>query len=99
MISKHWTEDRKARIHTINMIGEGQIIKRVIVDKGHVNGPEIHEISTTGIITVKNLRTKKLVTKLIARPGQIKRYWTDGNAPAELIRIAREHQQAGLNKR
>lgn len=99
MTSKHWNEDRKVRMHIIETIGEGQIIKKVVVDRGHVNGPEIHEISTTGIITVKNQRTKKLVTKLIARPGQLKRYWTAGNVPAELLQIAKEHQQAGLHMR
>lgn len=97
MISKHYTVDRKKREHIIEMIGAGEIIKKVIVDKGHEKGPEIHEISSTGIIVIKNQRTKKLVTKLIARPGQIRRYFKTDKAPEYLINIAREHEIKGYH--
>lgn len=43
-----------------------------VVDRGHPNGPEIHSVTDTGIIVVHNQRTGKMVTKLIARPGQVK---------------------------
>ena len=38
-------------------------------DKGHPNGPELHTITDTGIIVIRNERTGKLITTLIARPG------------------------------
>ena len=56
----------------------------------------IAKISTTGIITVRNVRSRKVVTYLIARPGQLKRFFTDA-IPEYLVEIAREHQRLGYN--
>ncbi len=97
MTSKHYMTDRQKREAIIEMIGKGTEIKRVVLDKGHKNGAEIHVISSTGIVTIYNQRTKKLITKLIARPGQIKRYWKNEEAPEELIQIARQHQKMNYN--
>ena len=98
MTSKHWTKDRKERAKIIEMIGTGNIIKEVEVDRHHRNGPEIHKISDTGIITIFNKRTKKMITQLIARPGQIKRYYTENEIiPFGLIDLAREHQRMNYN--
>lgn len=97
MTSKHYMTDRQKREAIIEMIGKGTEVKRVVLDKGHKNGAEIHVISSTGIVTIYNQRTKKLITKLIARPGQIKRYWKNEEAPEELIQIARQHQKMNYN--
>lgn len=97
MTSKHYMTDRQRREAIIEMIGKGTEVKRVVLDKGHKNGAEIHVISSTGIVTIYNQRTKKLITKLIARPGQIKRYWKNEEAPEELIQIARQHQKMNYN--
>lgn len=85
----HYIEDRQDRENRIRKIGYGTVIKRVTVDRGHRNGPEIHEVTDTGIINIYNERTHKLVTKLIARPAQIKRYFDEGKAPEELLKRAR----------
>lgn len=97
MTSKHYMTDRQKREAIIEMIGKGTEVKRVVLDKGHKNGAEIHVISSTGIVTIYNQRTKKLITKLIARPGQIRRYWKNEEAPEELIQIARQHQKMNYN--
>lgn len=98
MTSKHYTQDRKRREEIIKMIGAGKEIKRTIVDKGHKNGAEIHVLSSTGIVTIYNQRSGKLITKLIARPGQIKRYYNENETvPTELIKLAREHQKMNYN--
>lgn len=97
MTSKHYMTDRQKRETIIEMIGKGTEVKRVVLDKGHKNGAEIHVISSTGIVTIYNQRTKKLITKLIARPGQIRRYWKNEEAPEELIQIARQHQKMNYN--
>jgi len=97
MTSKHYMTDRQRREEIIKQIGKGTEIRREIVDKGHKNGAEIHVISTTGIITIYNQRSGKLITKLIARPGQIRRYWKNEEAPEELIQIARQHQKMNYN--
>lgn len=97
MTSKHYTKDREEREAIIKMIGKGHIIKVAIIDNGHRNGAEVHKISDTGIISIYNLNSGKLITKLIARPAQIQRYF-DGDAPVELLTIARHHQNMGYNR-
>ena len=97
MTSRHYEIDRITREELIKMIGYGKIVKSVEIDRGHKNGPEIHEISSTGIVTIYNKFSHKMITKLIARPGQIMRYYKNEKAPAELIKLAREHQQMNFN--
>lgn len=98
MTSKHYTHDRAAREKVIREIGYGNTIKEMVVDKGHKNGPELHQLSDTGIITIYNNRTKKLITKLIARPGQIKRFFDLNEIiPIDLMNLAILHQSMSLN--
>ena len=99
MNTRHYTNDRAKREEIIRTIGEGQDFQEFIVDRGHKNGAELHVITTNGIIKIFNVRTKKLITKLIARPGQIKRYYygTIYKMPFDIINKAREHEIAGLN--
>lgn len=98
MTSKHWEEERANRNRLINeVIGLGEPIKEVIIDKGHKNGAERHVLTSTGIIIVYNARTGKMITRLIARVGQVKRYYEDGKAPKEIIRLARKHTDLGYN--
>ena len=98
MTSNHWARDRKERAELVKRIGLGNTIKEVEVDRHHKNGPEIHRISDTGIITIFNKRTKKMVTQLIARPGQIRRYYKENEViPSELLQLAREHQKMNFN--
>lgn len=99
--TKHQQYERKEReIFIDEIIGRGNIIDRFIVDRGHPNGAEIHNVTDTGIIIIQNLKTKKLVTMLIARPNQIKRYYEDRQmiVPEWLIEIAYEHYLKGYNR-
>lgn len=98
MTSYHYTDERQAREAIIKEIGCGKTIKTTVVDNGHKNGPEIHSLSDTGIITIRNQRTGKMITKLIARPGQIRRYYKNNEEiPQELIKLAIKHQRMALN--
>lgn len=99
MVSTHYINDRQAREHLIRKIGYGKKVAEFIVDKGHPNGPERHEVSDTGIVTIYNLRTNKLITKLIARPNQIRRYYEAENrvAPEDILKIAYEHTLKNYN--
>ena len=100
MVSTHYIYDRQDREMLIQTIGYGYTVKMVIVDRGHRNGPEIHSISSTGIITIQTQRTHKIVTRLIARPAQITRYYNeDEQIPAGLLELAREHTRMGYNER
>ena len=98
MTSKHYNRDRIRREKLIQEIGLGKAIATVEIDRGHKDGAELHTITTTGIIIIRNAKTKKLVTKLIARPNQIRRY---GLKETEVIKkaiaVAMIHQKLGYN--
>ena len=97
----HWKErqPRNEFIRNKIGIGIGTPIRTFKWDKGHPNGPELHTITDSGIIIVRNERTGKLITTLIARPGQIHRYYKSVNesAPTYLINIALEHTRDGYH--
>lgn len=91
---------RKSRVNFIeDNIGIGSILDTFLVDKGHVNGKEYHSITNTGIIIIKNARTEKLITMLIARPQQVRRYYLKENkqTPKEVILLAEKHTELGYN--
>ena len=94
MTSTHYNRDRVLREKLIKEIGLGKEITTVRVDKGHPMGAELHTITSNGIIIIRNEKTNKMVTKLIARPNQIRRYGIENK---ELIAIARKHQELGYN--
>lgn len=103
-VSKHYDKERYRREKFIdNQInGDGYIIDGFIVDKGHKDGAECHSITDNGIIIIHNLLSGKLITKLIARENQIKRYYesTGRQPPPEYERIlylARWHESLGYN--
>jgi hypothetical protein len=86
--SNHYKNKRYRREKFINkyLYGDGNVIDSFVVDKGHKDGLERHDVTDTGLIIVYNLKSKKLVTKLIARPKQIKRYYQDtGRKPPKWL--------------
>lgn len=103
MVSKHYLNQRNEREKFIEEhLGEGHIIDGFIVDKGHPKGAEVHSITDNGIIIVHNLLSGKLVTKLLARPQQIRRYYehTQREPPKEyesILDLARLHESLGYN--
>lgn len=99
MNSYHYNRDRQLRESIINQIGVGNVIKEVEVDRGHRNGPEIHKITDTGLILIYNKESKKLITKLIARVGQINRYYQNNERPPKkVIQLAKYHFEMGWNE-
>ena len=101
MNTRHYTNDRTNRENIINIIGgDGEKFKSYFWDRGHKNGPEVHIITTNAIILIYNYNTKKLITKLIARHSQLKRYFHDLNTPEvrRIYAIARNHQAYGYNE-
>lgn len=100
MTSKHYNSERVSREYLIDFgIGLGHVVNDFVINRGHKDGPEIHSITDTGIILIHNQKSGKMVTKLIARPGQIARYYlAEGRvAPQSIVDIAREHQKKGYN--
>lgn len=95
----HFSRDRQDREALIKQIGEGKVIKAVVIDKGHPNGPEVHKVTDNAIVLIYNQRTGKLITKLIARPNQIRRYYKEEKAPKEVLDKAYNHMRKGYNER
>lgn len=95
----HWKERQSRNEFIRSKIGIGMPIRTFKWDKGHPNGPELHTITDNGVIIVRNERTGKLITTLIARPGQIHRYYKSVNESAStyLINIALEHTRDGYH--
>jgi len=104
MVSKHYETERHRREKFIDEhFGNGYIVDEFIVDKGHPKGVERHCITNEGVIIVYNFNSGKLVTKLLARPQQIKRYYEsfERKPPLEyenILKLARQHNILGYNK-
>ena len=103
--SNHYKNKRSKREEFISKYcnGDGIIVDGFIVDKGHPKGAEVHSITENGIIIVHNYSSGKLVTKLLARPHQIMRYYkaTGREYPPELehiLELARLHNILGYNE-
>ena len=96
--SKHIFE-RKSRVD-ISSVGDGYPCAGFVVDRNHVNGLEEHIIYSNGVIVIRNHHTKKLVTFLVARPMQIKRYYDALGfiAPPRLLQLAHTHTMMGLHR-
>lgn len=99
--TQHYSSERMQRkSKVIELIGGyGTPLYSFIVDTMHPNGNEIHTITDKGIIIIQNEHTKKLITILIARGQQIKRYFNN-IIPIEvfkIINLAEEHQLKGYN--
>lgn len=103
MISKHYNYKRNKRERFINKYinGDGNVIDSFVVDKGHKHGVEVHSITDTGLIIITNKNTNKLITKLIARPDQIKRYYMNSgkSPPKQVLELAEWHRSLGYYKR
>ena len=103
METAHAAYCRVARIEKIaSILGDGIALDMFEVDRGHKNGPELHVIDSVGVISVYNLRTRLLVTKLIARPLQIMRYYEHEGKPFPswmpvITEMAYEHELQHLN--
>lgn len=92
--SSHYKKDRRKREQRIKMIGKGTIVKVTIGERD--NRPIKYMISDTGIITIWSIENKKVITKIIATPKQIRTYWEE--APTDLIAIAQYHKKMKWNR-
>ena len=102
-MTNHYKNKRYNREKFIDeYLGNGRVVDEFIVDRGHPNGAERHCITDNAIIIIYNVISGKLVTKLLARPQQIKRYYesTGRKHPPEyddIIELAYQHQCLGYN--
>ena len=95
--SRHYAEERQKRELLIQaLIGEGEEVDtfRQIDKNGRVT---YHTITTTGIIIIKTA-TEKIITKIIARPNQIRRYFDVITEQIQaIIDVALLHVKCGYN--
>lgn len=56
---------------------DGVTLEAFEVDRQHKDGNEVHVITSAGMINIYNLNSKRFITVLGARPGQIRRYFLD----------------------
>lgn len=104
MVSEHYKTERYRREKFIDKyFSDGRIIDEFIVDRGHPKGAERHCIMDNGVIVIYNFASGKLVTKLLARPQQIKRYYeSSGKEPPleyeNILKLARQHNILGYNE-
>lgn len=95
----HWST-RQSRYDFIkNEVGVGYPIRMFRVDRDHIDGPELHTLTNTGVVIIRNELTDKLITALIARPTQIHKYYQSINEqpPQHIIDIAIKHTLDGYH--
>lgn len=103
--SNHYKNQRYIRENFIkkHLNGDGKVIDSFVIDRGHEEGAEMHFITENGIIIIQNLATGKIITKLIGREWQIKRYYesTKRKPPPEykmVLELARWHESLNYNR-
>jgi hypothetical protein len=74
--TKHILE-RGQRFQAYKQYLNSETLAIYLIDKQHENGNEIHEILKSGIVKIYNEKTKKLITVLAIRTGQISKYAFD----------------------
>ena len=79
--------------------GIGNTVSGFLIDNNHENGLEEHFITDNALIIVRNHKTDKFITALVARPGQIKRYYRALGriAPKWLVKKAYDNYRNHLN--
>lgn len=99
--SIHYSTERQERHAFIQeYIGEGNIIDSFVVNRGHPGGDEIHSVTDTAIIIIRNQKTNKVITELIARPEQLRRLYRSENreVPKRVLSLAYKHNIASCNE-
>lgn len=92
--TEHFHVERHDRWERIKRdVGFGHALRQCLVDTGHHAGYEVHVLTSTGIVLVFNVKSGKLVTVLVARPGQLARYYEPfgEEVPKELLKRAYEN--------
>ena len=93
--TKHLTEDRMERVIFIaTTIGFGETIEEFYVEDEH--GKHYEYITSTGVLIVKGLDKKTVVTMFIARHGQVKRLYGDRPIPRNLVAVVKRNEKKKL---
>lgn len=92
----HSNEDsNKNRLSCV--LPEAETLYYFEVDKGHRNGSEVHCILEDASILVYNKKSKRFITTLLGRPGQIDTYMTKSVICRDKDAITKLYMCAFLN--
>lgn len=92
--TKHLTEERMDRVVFIaTTVGFGEILENFFVDDNH--GKHYECITSTGVIIVKGLDKKTVVTMYVARYNQIKRLYKEREIPRGLKVVIKRNEKKG----
>lgn len=97
--SQHYQNERSERERFIKeFVGLGE--EKYAFEYNYNGTKQIHRLTDTGIINVYNREGDYLITRLVARPQQIKRLFESRGerAPRELVTLAHEHNVKGYNE-
>ena len=90
--TKHLTEDRMERIVFIaTTIGFGDIVEEFYIEDNH--GKHYEYVTSTGVIIVKGLDKKTVVTMFIGRMAQVKRLYGDREIPRNLRAVVKRNEK------
>ena len=98
--SRHFMTNRKDRQEFIEeRLGTGNEVRSFYVENGHANGAEIHTVTDTGVIIIKNAITGKIITEIIGRPAQLKRLYSSigEEVPKKLLKTAYKNNSLHYN--
>lgn len=95
--TKH-TGERAERLAVVERLireEDAKVIGIYEVNTGHKNGHEIHVVFNNGCIKIYNKRTKRYITALVGRRGQVVRY---GIKPTKtMMNKIKKHIRMGYN--
>lgn len=74
-VTEHGQERLQTRLKVyLEKLGRAEKVVTRILDKGHENGLERHVIHKNRLVYIYNVDTRKFITVLYARDGQLRRY-------------------------
>lgn len=90
--TKHLTEDRMDRVVFIaTTIGFGEIVEEFYIEDNH--GKHYECVTSTGVIIVKGLDRKTVITMFIGRMAQVKRLYGDREIPKNLKVVVKRNEK------
>lgn len=90
--TKHLTEDRMDRVVFIaTTIGFGEIVEEFYIEDNH--GKHYECVTSTGVIIIKDLSKKVIITMFVGRMAQVKRLYGDREIPKNLKAIVKRNEK------
>ena len=92
--TNHLIDDRMDRVVFIaTTIGFGEVVEEFYVNDNH--GQHYECVTSTGVIIVKGLDRKTVVTMYVAHHNQVKRLYKDREIPRGLKVVVKRNEKKG----